>query len=331
MLAHNIAIDWDTGYGRPVRGTATPRAITSAHLIRIAFDAFIEQCMDGTLRRRSRDTIQNYRSTFQRLLTLTGITFLHDATDTRLRGFLRIGAEQYGWMPRTSVSHHKNLRPFFHWCVERGFLARNPMDTVLAPEVLRSLPDFYTDREVQCIVNHIDASFANPFENARNKAMVGTMILTGLRKGELLALRTSDISLEDDVIRVRAETAKNRAPRAIKINSVLRGLLVSYATLRRKRQTHLASFWLSANRASGFTAHGLKHLLNRISRDLGFRVRAHKMRHTFATKFYQGSKDIVSLGQILGHADISTTMIYTHLLPETTAVSMEMNPLNSIF
>lgn len=156
-------------------------------------------------------------------------------------------------------------------------------------------------------------------------------IMTGLRKGELLKLKVTDVDIIGGRIIVRAETAKNRRPRVVGINSTLKEILSEYLIERGKKKSETISFWTSNLRNRAFTDDGLKHLFDAISKKTKFPIRAHKFRHTCATELYEATNDLVSIKEILGHRSISTTQIYTQVKAEKTMETLEMNPLKGLF
>lgn len=313
---------------RPTNGHADERAIGE---LQAAFERFARMCSDGTLRRRSPATIVNYRDALRRLVSLTQICSVRDLDSAVLRAFFREGRGRYAWSTGTIASYRKNLAPFLSWCVSQGLLGVSPLADIPAPAVVRAIPQFYSDNEIKELLYTVSISASTDFERVRNRAIFGTLVLAGLRRGELIGLMVDDVDFDTECLRIRAETSKSRQPRVVKMSREVAALLREYAESRDSRAHRTRAFWINATRGEAFTIHGLKHLTARLSRDGGFRVRLHKMRHTFATKFYQGSRDIASLQQILGHRDVRTTMIYTHVIPDDTRRSLDQNPLGDTF
>ncbi len=296
-----------------------------------AFRQFLAECRNGTLRNRSTRTLQNYRAVLAVLVRLTGVRFVSEIQLPLLRQFFHQGTRERQWTPNTVSSYQKSLAPFLVWCVRQGLLHDNPMAALPAPRLLRRQPEYYSEEQIRKILTSIEFLGATDFERFRDRAIVATLLLAGIRTGELLGLRTTDVDFKTEIIRIRAETAKDREDRAIKMNLRLASTLREYAEARNGIHPRTSAFWVTRQTRRAFTRHGFKHLIERLSKDLGFRFRPHKMRHTFATRFYQGSKDLVSLQQILGHNDVKTTLIYTHAIPEETKASLEQNPLNNFF
>lgn len=294
-------------------------------------NAFMQASRVGAISRRSETTLTNYRSTFRLFQRVSSAVTPTDLTPSTLLSFQRFGEVRLGWSTSTTMTYRKNLSPFFDWCVSVGALRVNPLAGIPKVRIPDRAPEFFSVEDIAHLLRVIDEHTKSEFERLRNRAMFGTLTLAGLRRGELLGLRLTDIDMRDDVIRIRPETTKNRRARTVTIVSRLRELMKEYLVVRTKRPATTQMLWMSSRRPTGFTLDGLNHLVDRLSRLAGFRVKIHKMRHTFATRTYQVSKDIVSVQAALGHRDIKTTMVYTHALPEATRATLECNPIAQAF
>lgn len=306
-------------------------AICASMNIDLAFRQFLSETRSGAIRRRSEVTLANYECSFALLQRWFALRETTDLTEALLRQFFVRGETTRNWQPATTLSHRKALAPFFDWCVRRGFLERNPLDELPRPDLPMRLPEYYSDDEVEQLLYLVGARAVTSFEQRRNTAILAVLLLAGLRRGELLALRTTDVDFADRCLRVRAETAKNRAARVVPMNHRLESALREYWQTRALRGVEIRAFWLAANRPRALSPAGLKYILAKLRRSAAFPVKPHKMRHTFATKYYQGSKDVVGLKTLLGHKKLDTTMIYTHVLPDQTRSALESNPLNRLF
>jgi len=299
--------------------------------IRQAHKQFLRECQDGTLKQRADATVEGYTNAFRLLMLRFPMIDTNELTEGILRQFFRWGETNRNWAPATTATYRKSLSVFVDWCIKKGHLKQNPLSEIPYPVIPSRIPEFYSSEEIERILYTIDQSAYSEFERARNMAIFGVLLMTGLRRGELIQLKVSDIDLVNGYIRVRSETAKNRKPRAIGITYRLNELLTRYWDAREKRGIKSYSLWVSSTQDTAFTKDGLKHLLTRISNKVNIKIKANKCRHTYATEFYRGSQDIVGLSQTMGHKDISTTMIYAHAVPEHTKQSLESNPINALF
>ncbi|TAL51074.1 hypothetical protein EPN81_00990 [Patescibacteria group bacterium] len=299
--------------------------------IKQAHNQFIRECEDGTLRRRADATMQSYHESFRLLLKLFPVKATNELTEGILRQFLLRGERERGWKSATVISYRKNLSPFFRWCVDRGYLDTNPLIAIPTPPLVKNLPEYYSQTEMETIMYHVNMSAKTDFERIRNVALFGVMAMAGLRKGELMDLKITDLDWENGVIRVRAETSKSRTARSVPMCFRLRELLERYSQEREKRKVETIWLWVSYHGRARFTQNGLKHLTQHIGERTGIRIKPHKFRHTFATQTYMGSNDILAVQRALGHKEITTTMIYTQVNQKQVHASIEKNPINSIF
>ncbi len=299
--------------------------------IKQAHNQFIRECEDGTLRRRADTTMQSYHESFRLLLKLFPVKATDELTEGVLRQFLIRGERERGWKAATVISYRKNLSPFFKWCVDRGHLGTNPLIAIPTPPLVKNLPEYYSQTEMETIMYHVNMSAKTDFERIRNVALFGVMAMAGLRKGELMDLKITDLDWENGVIRVRAETSKSRTARSVPMCFRLRELLERYLLEREKHKVETIWLWVSYHGRTRFTANGLKHLTQHIGERTCIRIKPHKFRHTFATQTYMGSNDILAVQRALGHKEITTTMIYTQVNQKQVHASIEKNPINSIF
>jgi len=298
--------------------------------IQSIFNKFIQECQNGTLQRRSAPTIENYIRSMDLLLKTVSISDISSLTEQVLRQFIMHGENDRKWLPNTSVTYRKNLRPFTKWCVAKGYLAQDPFQNIPYPKLNKKLPDYYSHQEIDNILYQLNMATHNKFVCKRNEAMFGVLLLAGLRKGELLGLNFRDVNFEQNLLRVRSENTKDRADRVIPMSRRLVEVLKQYIELRNSKKPETMALWIS-DHGKRFSRHGWNHLMKDLSRRTKFPVKTHKMRHTFATHYYSASLDPVGLQQLLGHSDINTTMIYAHAMPENLRSSVEANPLANLF
>ncbi len=299
--------------------------------VKQAHNQFMRACQDGTLKRRADATLRSYIDSFRLLLKLFPVRTTEEINEGIMRQFFLRGERERDWKATTIISYRKNLSPFFKWCVERGHMPTNPIASIPAPPLVKNIPEYYSQDEMESIMYHVNMSAKTDFERARNVALFGVMAMAGLRKGELINLKITDLDWENGVIRVRAETSKSRTARSVPMCFRLRELLECYIQERDKTRVELMWLWVSYHGRARFTADGLKHLTRKIGERTGIRIKPHKFRHTFATQTYMGSNDIVSVQRALGHKEITTTMIYTQVNQRQVHASIEKNPINSIF
>lgn len=299
-------------------------------LIEQAHKQFVQEFSDGTVKTNSPRTIKNYQSSLHLLLLATPATEVSDITESLLRQFARFGVMERKWLPNTQLTHRKNLQPFTIWCVKKGLLERDPFEEIERPPLPDLLPEYYSDYDMERILYVVSEEAKNDFLRKRNLAMLAVLSLAGLRKGELLGLRIWDIDFENDYLKVRAVNTKDNGDRVIPMVPKLVNRLKAYIGLRKQKDIQSLSLWIS-DHGKPFTQHGWDHLVNKLSDRLDFKVKTHKFRHTFATKYYQRTRDVIGLQQLLGHKELNTTMIYAHVAPDDLRKALEISAMNSLF
>ena len=230
-----------------------------------------------------------------------------------VRGFFR-ALYTRGLSARSVGRHLVSLRNFFHLELERGKIQTDPTRDVDAPEIGQSLPKYLTAAEVDALLAQPDASTS---AGVRDKAMLELLYATGLRVSELASLRWSDLDPNLGIVRCQGKGSKERLIPVGK--SALRAAEVYLRTCRGKFVKDPAVPFLFLSRLGRKLSRvGLWKILARYGRAAGIRTRItpHLVRHSFATHLLERGADLRSIQLMLGHSDISTTQVYTHLLKE---------------
>ncbi len=219
-----------------------------------------------------------------------------------------------GLSPRSQARHVHSLRGFFRFALREGLLKQDPMENLRPPKAARPLPRCLSPAQVEALLA------APPLGTAlglRDRAILEVMYATGLRASELVGLETANVNLELGLVRV---LGKGRKERLVPLGRearrwVHRYLLEARAGLARGRK--LPSLFLS-NRGRRFSSMGLWGLLRRHAVKAGIerQLTPHVLRHSFASHLLERGADLRALQAMLGHADISTTQIYTHVTRE---------------
>jgi integrase/recombinase XerC len=216
--------------------------------------------------------------------------------------------------PRSAASLHRMkaaVRSFFAWAVEAGVVDDNPARSIRMHRLPRKLPVFLTSAEKKRLLKELKGW--TDFSTLRDRAMIEVLLGTGIRLGELAALDMDDIDLDAKHLRVRA---KGNVPQVKFIKTDLRTLLRRYLAERRRRgRPEMEALFLS-NRDSRLCQRQIANRLAHWLRKAGIEkeLTPHGMRHTFATHLYGATNDLLVVQRALGHRDVSTTQIYTHLV-----------------
>jgi integrase/recombinase XerD len=273
-------------------------------------------------------TLASYRTSFALLCSLLPTICLEQLTPQTMAEFFRrletrkrqVGhTERSGVTASTVATHRSKLGRFFSWLVAHGYLSGNPFTAIAYPRVTYESRQYLGKAEIERIFAALvlSARGTSRLQRSRNLALFATLLYTGVRRGELLGQRLSDVNLDRLELTIRAETSKARAGRVVPMNSALAQALEDYLVERRKRPLSSPQLFVSDSGAP-LTFHGLRHLTRRLEARSGVRFHLHQFRHTFAVNFLNRSGDVAKLKQLLGHRDIRMTSGYLRSLPTTS-------------
>lgn len=218
-------------------------------------------------------------------------------------------------LSRLSVRRRiSSLRQFYRWLLRRGDIASDPSTRIVFPRMSRHLPDVLTEREVDALLAAPDVT--TPL-GVRDRTFLELLYATGLRVSELAALGRADVNPRQGVVRVRGKGGKERIVPVgeAALEWLQRWLGVARpAMLGERRDEHV---FVSA-RGHGLTRQALWYAIKRHARAAGIRtpLSPHGLRHAFATHLVNRGADLRVVQMLLGHSDLSTTQIYTHLARE---------------
>lgn len=256
-------------------------------------------------------TIQAYAGDLQRFAAFVESSGRSlDALDaTAVPAFLVQLAEE-GLSARSQARMLSALRGFFRYLRSERLVAQDPSELVDAPRLARKLPHVLTRDEVLRLLQAPDTGTPR---GARDAAMLHTMYAAGLRVSELVALELGDLELQEGYL---AAFGKGRKRRIVPLGDVARDAIEGYLRQVRGR-------WAAAGERAVFvTARGKRMTrqafwknVRRYAAVAGIRkpISPHKLRHSFATHLLSGGADLRAVQTMLGHADITTTQIYTHV------------------
>ena len=291
----------------PLRAPAPP----FEHLV-LDFLAYLE-----FERGLSRNTLDAYRSDLQQFgahLDRTGRSALGVAP-ADIEAFVSALAtgdgERAPVAPATLQRKVACLRSFYRHLRRTELLAEDPTAQLRAPRQDRKLPEVLTREEVARLLEQP----SGPDPSAlRDRALLETMYACGLRASEATGLDVSDVDLEAGLLRARGKGSKERL---VPIGSTAGRALALYLQRGRPKLAgdRMEPRLFLNHRGAGLTRQGLYKIVQRHARSAGLasKMSPHTLRHTFATHLLAGGCDLRSLQEMLGHADIATTQLYTHL------------------
>jgi integrase/recombinase XerD len=292
-----------------------PEAQTFEHLM-LDFLAYLE-----FERGLSRNTLEAYRSDllqFGRFLAGNGGNAL-TASSAQISDFLTQLArgDGNGKAPASPATLHRKaacLRSFYRHLRRENMMDDDPTASLSSPRRGRRLPEVLTRGEVQALLSSPKGSDPSAL---RDRALLEVMYACGLRASEVIGLDVSDVDLDEGLLRARGKGSKERV---VPIGRAAVGAIRSYLSHGRMALVRLApERALFVNfRGQALTRQGLYKIVRRHAATAGLadRMSPHTLRHTFATHLLSGGCDLRSVQEMLGHADVATTQLYTHLSSE---------------
>ena len=259
----------------------------------------------------SRHTVDGYASDLVKLGRWLDVreTVLDNADEADVAGFL-VALSQQGLSARTQARALSSIRGFFRFLVREQRQQRDPTELLEGPRLLAKLPDVLNRDEV---LRLLQAPAGDKPNRRRDRAMLHTMYAAGLRASELVNLDLGDLNLEEGFVAVLGKGGKRRI---VPLGAHARAALAEYLSDVRPKWARPASraVFLTA-RGKAMTRQGFWKLVKKYARAAGITkpISPHKLRHSFATHLLAGGADLRSVQTMLGHSDISTTQIYTHV------------------
>ncbi len=237
---------------------------------------------------------------------------LEQASTVELQGYM---ASRFSGSKASSANRRLAvLRRYYRWALREGLVQADPTLQLLAAKRLARVPKTLTEAQVESLLNAPDAS--QPL-GLRDRAMLELMYASGLRVSELVGLRTFELSLADQVLRVQGKGSKERL---VPFGDVALQWLQRY--LNEARGAILAGqvsndLFVTA-RGAGMTRAMFWVLVKKyaLQANIAVHLSPHTLRHAFATHLLNHGADLRAVQLLLGHADISTTTIYTHVARE---------------
>ena len=211
--------------------------------------------------------------------------------------------------PRTISTKMSALRSFADWLVVRGILAANPARGVALPKLGRPLPKNLDVDQVHQLLNITDES--DPLA-VRDRAMMELFYSTGMRLSELVALNVNDLDMDSRLVRV---IGKGNKERILPIGRLALEWLLKWLAVRTTFLLEGETALFLSSRKRRITARMVELRLEQWGQKqtLNSHVHPHKLRHSFATHMLESSGDLRAVQELLGHANLATTQVYTHL------------------
>ena len=212
---------------------------------------------------------------------------------------------------KTISRHISTLRSFYKYLYEEKIIDRNPMVLISNPKLDKKLPNFLYYDELEILLNIPDRS---TILGLRNAVILEVLYSTGIRVSELVNIKLKDINFKDKKILI---LGKGNKERYVLYGEVLKNLLDEYLVKREKLSNNSDYLILNKN-GTQITVRGIRSIISSILKqgELDFHVSPHTLRHTFATHMLENGADLKSVQELLGHENLSTTQVYTHVTNE---------------
>ena len=233
-------------------------------------------------------------------------------THAEVRGYL---AEMSRARYSTATMNRRlsSVRDLYRWLVEEGVTTEDAAAAIVSPKRAKTLPRTLTGEEAERLLEACDGLDA---KDVRDRAFLELLYATGARISEVSKLDVRDVDLDRRQVRLEGKGSKTRIVPIYEIAAerVRSYVLEARPGLAAKSHTHEEGLFLSA-RGNRMSADALRTVFERraVAAGIDRRVTPHAMRHTYATELLSGGADLRSVQTLLGHADLSTTQIYTHL------------------
>lgn len=237
------------------------------------------------------------------------LTSVHEVRHLHVRDWV-VELMEKGLHPKTVNLRITSLKTYFRLLKKRGLVEKNPMLKVIAPKVGKRLPEFVEEKHLELLFNKI--YFPEDYAGQRDRMIMEILYATGMRRAEISNLKTHDIDFERQNFRVFGKGAKERF---IPFTRLMHGLLEDYLNLRKRTFPELDNAGLFLNdKGKAISDSSLGSICKKyLSLVTNIDRRSpHVMRHSFATHLANAGADLNAIKELLGHASLASTQIYTH-------------------
>ncbi|MBI4598145.1 MAG: tyrosine recombinase XerC [Candidatus Omnitrophica bacterium] len=260
-----------------------------------------------TERNASEHTGTNYSLDLAQFFAFLGHARLHEITPLEIRRFVaHLGTQQLA--RRTVARKLSCLRSFFRFVCREGGLEHNPAASIPTPRLDKRLPSFLDEPQMTKLLG---APTTEKWQGWRDRAMLETLYSTGIRASELVGLNVQDLDEISETLIVRG---KGKKERLCPIGKTALKVVRSYVAKRPRTPRAPYALFVS-QKGTRLTVRQVDRLLARYVKLSGLpaTISPHSLRHSFATHLLDRGADLRSVQELLGHASLSTTQIYTHV------------------
>lgn len=262
----------------------------------------------------SKNTLDSYRTDLTQFSTwlVSQKIQLIDANQANIQQYLAVKFPHS--KPRSIGRLIASLRRYYRYCLRENLIKVDPTLQLESPKLPRSLPKSLNEQEVEDLLNAPDT---NQPIGLRDRAMLELLYASGLRVSELVTVNVNEVSTQDGVVRV---TGKGSKTRLVPMGEEAADWIVRYIKYGRPEilQKKMSDALFVTTRAGAMTRQAFWYLIKRYALQAGIHkpMSPHVLRHAFATHLLNHGADLRVVQMLLGHSDISTTQIYTHVARE---------------
>ena len=279
-------------------------------------DIFIREYLSSLKLERnlSENTIASYKNdliSLHNFLKDSGVDDPSTVNSKILNDFFGL-LSKLGLSSRSAARYYSSLKGFFGYLFSSGYIEINPIEKISAPKVTKGLPNVLNINEIEKILAEPDTAKKL---GLRDKALLETFYACGLRVSELINLSITDLFLNEEMIRVFGKGSKERfVPIGSSAIKWIQEYLKNSRPLLEKRAKSQHVLFLNS-RGTKLSRMGVWKIVDKYVKLAGIKkeVHPHTFRHSFATHLLEGGADLRAVQEMLGHVDISTTQIYTHI------------------
>ena len=262
-------------------------------------------------RNYSEHTIISYKTDLEEYKEYLKNTNIKDTDYKFIRSYLTYMFDKK-YEKKTISRHISSLRSFYKYLLEEKIIKKNPMTLISNPKLDKKLPNFLYYDELEILLNIPDKSTVL---GLRDALILELLYSTGIRVSELINIRMKDINKSDKKILIMGKGSKERY---VLYGEVLDNLLDAYIKESRSKLNKNSDYLILNKNGNKITDRGIRLIISKIIKkgEIDYHVSPHTLRHTFATHMLENGADLKSVQELLGHENLSTTQIYTHVSNE---------------
>jgi integrase/recombinase XerD len=262
----------------------------------------------------AQNTVNSYKSdltSFLNFMAQSGVNELSEIKSKHITSFFKL-LKEAGLNETSAARYFSSIKGFFKYLSKNEYIKSNPVERISPPKISRKLPEVLNIHEINLI---LDQPYVKDTIGLRDKAILELFYACGTRVSELINIKVNDLFLSEEVIRVFGKGSKERL---VPIGSSAIKWIKKYLTKSRPllvKNIKSENYLFLNQRGTKFSRMGIWKIVRQYVKQAGIEknVHPHTFRHSFATHLIEGGADLRAVQEMLGHSDISTTQIYTHI------------------